>query len=200
MREKTPMPDGRVSPAMNEFSMYARATEPAAGKAEDLGTVPHVSRRDFDERQTFGFRAQTPCLEYISLLIENALLLRTHRGGRVYAGFQKLSNMEPVVDRYMRIADISERVYVFGEPDWTPPRHPNMAAVRLGAGAPLAREWFVVADSPALRVALVGLDEDESDAVAREERYYRALKTHDPALVQRLASAAESLIDRSFNY
>ena len=185
---------------MKEFSMYARATEPAAGKAEDLGTVPHVSRRDFDERQTFGFRAQTPCLEYISLLIENALLLRTHRGGRVYAGFQKLSNMEPVVDRYMRIADISERVYVFGEPDWTPPRHPNMAAVRLGAGVPLVREWFVVADSPALRVALVGLADDDSDAVAHEERYFRALKTHDPALVQRLASAAESLIDRSFNY
>jgi DICT domain-containing protein len=185
---------------MKEFSMYARATEPAAGKAEDLGTVPHVSRRDFDERQTFGFRAQTPCLEYISLLIENALLLRTHRGGRVYAGFQKLSNMEPVVDRYMRIADISERVYVFGEPDWTPPRHPNMAAVRLRAGVPLVREWFVVADSPALRVALVGLADDDSDAVAHEERYFRALKTHDPALVQRLASAAESLIDRSFNY
>ena len=30
--------------------------------------------------------------------------------------------MEPVVDRYMRISDVSERVYVFGEPDWCPPR------------------------------------------------------------------------------
>src|SRR3712207_8512276 len=80
---------------MNEFSMYGRAADAAAGKSEDFGTVPHVSRRDFDERQTFGFRAQVPCLEYLSLLIENALLLRTHRGGRLYAGFQKLSNMEP---------------------------------------------------------------------------------------------------------
>jgi len=185
---------------MKEFSMYGRAAESAAGKSEDLGTVPNVSRRDFDERQTFGFRAQVPCLEYMSLLIENALLLRTHRGGRLYAGFQKLSHMEPVVDRYMRIADISERVYVFGEPDWTPPRHPNMAVVKLPAGVPLAREWFVVADSPALRVALVGLDEDEPRAAAREECYFRALKTHDPALVQRLAAAAESLIDRSFDY
>ena len=185
---------------MKEFSMYARATEPAAGKAEDLGTVPHVSRRDFDERQTFQFRAQAPCLEYMSLLIENALLLRTHRGGRVYAGFQKMSNMEPVVDRYMRIADISERVYVFGEPDWTPPRHPNMAVVKLPAGVPLAREWFVVADSPALRVALVSLEEECAPSTPHEERYFRALKTHDPALVQRLAAAAESLIDRSFDY
>jgi DICT domain-containing protein len=107
--------------------------------------------------------------------------------------------MEPVVDRYMRIADISERVYVFGEPDWAPPRHPNMAVVKLRAGVPLVREWFVVADSPTLRVALVGLDEDDATATPHEERYFRALKTHDPSLVQHLASAAEGLIDRSFN-
>ena len=184
---------------MNKFSMYGCAVEFAAGRAEDLGTVPHVSRRDFDERQTFQFRAQVPCLEYISLMIENALLLRTHRGGRLYAGFQRLSHMEPVVDRYMRIADISERVYVFGEPDWTPPRHPNMAVVRLGADVPLAREWFVVADSPSMRVALVGLAEEASHARVAEERFFQALKTHDPALVERLASAAEGLIDRSFH-
>jgi DICT domain-containing protein len=186
---------------MKEFSMYRRAQEWGAGSLEDLGTVTHVSRRDFDERQTFGFRAQVPCLEYMSLLIENALLLRTHRGGRVYAGFEQLSRMEPVVDRYMRIADISERVYVFGEPDWTPPRHPNMAVMRLRGEAPLAREWFVVADSPSLRVALIGVaGEEEATALVHEERYFRAIKTHDPALVQRLASAAESLIDRSLNF
>lgn len=184
---------------MHDFSMYSRAEESASGQSEDLGTVPHVSRRDFDERQTFVFRAQVPCLEYMSLLIENALLLRTHRGGRLYAGFQKLSNMEPVVDRYMRIADISERVYVFGEPDWTPPRHPNMAVVKLHEGMPLLREWFVVADSPALRVAMIALEEEHALSTPHEERFFRALKTHDPALVQRLASAAESLIDHSFN-
>src|SRR5689334_22275224 len=184
---------------MKEFSMYGRAAESAAGKSEDLGTVPHVSRRDFDERQTFRFRSQVPCMEYLSLLIENALLLRTHRGGRLYAGFERLSNMEPVVDRYMRIADISERVYVFGEPDWTPPRHPNMAVVKLREGVPLTREWFVVADSPALRVALVGLVDEEVHAATHEERYFHALKTHDTALVQFLATAAESLIDRSFS-
>src|SRR5919107_319987 len=181
---------------MNEFSMYGRAEDAPAGKSEDLGTVPHVSRRDFDERQTFAFRAQVPCLEYISLMIENALLLRTHRGGRMYAGFERLSNMEPVVDRYMRISDVSERVYVFGEPDWKPPRHPNMRVIELNGAARLAREWFVVADSPALRVALVGLDEEGFAARAvPEERTFAALKTHDPAVVRRLASAAESLVD-----
>ena len=183
---------------MSEFSMFEEALAAAGEAVEDLGHVPHVSRRDFDERATFRFRAQVPALEYFCLLIENAVLLRTHRGGRLYAGFERLSRMEPVVDRYMRIADISERVYVFGEPDWKPPRHPNMRVIEVNAAARLAREWFVVADSPALRVALVGLDEEGLTArPVPEERSFAALKTHDPEVVRRLASAAEGLVDDS---
>ena len=184
---------------MREFSIHDLALAAAGEGVTDLGAVTHVSRRNFDAHATFRFRAQVPTLEYISLLIENALLLRTHRGGRVYAGFEKLSRMEPVVDRYMRIADISERVYVFGEADWKPPRHPNMRVVELPQSVRLAREWFVVADSPSLRAALVAVDEDGFDAPALEERTFRALKTHDPSVVERLAAAVEELIDRSLN-
>ena len=178
--------------------MFDQAEAFAGETVEDLGTVTHVSRRDFDERATFRFRAQVPALEYLSLLIENAVLLRTHRGGRLYAGFERLSRMEPVVDRYMRIADVSERVYVFGEPDWKPPRHPNMRVIELEDAPRLAREWFVVADSPALRVALIGFDEEGfTSRPVPEERTFAALKTHDPAVVRRLAAAAEGLIDKS---
>jgi DICT domain-containing protein len=180
---------------MKDFSMYDSALKAAGARVEDLGTVPHLSRRDFDERTTFSFRARVPCLEYVSLLIENGLLLRTHRAGRLYAGFQQLSRMEGVVDRYMRIADISERVYVFGEPDWCPPRHPNMRVIKLPAGTRLAREWFVVADSPTLRCALVGVDEDGFTTPVLEERTFRALKTCEPGLVSALADEAECLID-----
>lgn len=180
--------------------MFDQAVAFAGETVEDLGTVTHVSRRDFDERATFRFRAQVPALEYLSLLIENAVLLRTHRGGRLYAGFERLSRMEPVVDRYMRISDVSERVYVFGEPDWKPPRHPNMRVIGLEGAPRLAREWFVVADSPALRVALVGFDEEGPGARAvPEERTFAALKTHDAAVVRRLAAAAERLVDDSLN-
>jgi hypothetical protein len=182
---------------MKEFSMLDLALASAGERVEDLGEIALVSRRDFDERTTFRFRAPVPCLEYISLMIENALLLRTHRGGRLYVGFGRLSNMEPVVDRYMRIADISERVHVFGEPDWKPPRHPNLRVVPLRGDERIARELFVVADSPSFSAALVGFDEEGPSAPDPDARTFTALKTHDPALVQRLASAAENLIDDS---
>ena len=168
-----------------------------ASEMEDLGVISNISRRDFDERTTIRFRTRVPCLEYLSLLIENALLLRTNRAGRIYAGFEKLSLLEGVVDRYLRIADISERVYVFGEPDWKPPRHPNMRLIPQPRDAPLAREWFIITDSPTLQVALVALDEDGFTTPDLEARRFRAIKSSDPAVVKRLAAETEALIDAS---
>ena len=164
---------------------------------EDLGSIPNISRCTLDEHETFLFRAPVPCLEYISLLIENALLLRTNRTGRIYAGFEKLSRMEPVIDRYLRIADVSEQVYVFGEADWKPPRHPNMKLITFPGDFRLAREWFVIADSHTLRAALVAVHDEEPEATRLEARTFRAFKSSDPKIVAGLSASAEGLIDSS---
>jgi DICT domain-containing protein len=184
---------------VNTFSLYEEALKIAqSSNREDLTEVTFISRRDFDERETFTFETSAPCLEYVSLLIENAVLLRTHRAGRVYAGFEKLSRMEGIMDRYLRIADVSERVYVFGEADWKPPRHPNMRVISLPSDSWLEREWFVIASSPALRVALVALNkEGAGEQASFEERKFRALKTSNPEVVARLTAIAEELIDHS---
>jgi DICT domain-containing protein len=181
------------------FSLFEEALKLAESSGgEDFREVTFISRRDFDERETFTVETSEPCLEYLSLLIENAVLLRTHRAGRVYAGFEKLSRMESIVDRYLRIADVSERVYVFGEADWQPPRHPNMRVVPLPKDSLLAREWFVIASSPVLRVALVAFDEEASTTHAGfEAKKFRALKTSNPAIVARLTAIVEDLIDIS---
>ena len=185
--------------AVKNFSMFDQAWRLAntSSRLEDLGSVPHISRRTFDERETFLFRSQSPCLEYVSLLIENALLLRANRAGRIYAGFEKLSRMEPVIDRYLRIADLSEHVYVFGESDWKPPRHPNMKVVTFPGDFQLAREWFLIADSSTLQCALVAFDEDCFDAPVPEARVFRVFKSSNPSIVASLATTAEGLIDSS---
>jgi DICT domain-containing protein len=183
---------------LKQVSLFEEALKIAgAAGASDMGTVPTISRRDFEERPTFIFRAKVPCLEYVSLMIENALLLKTNRMGRVYVGFEKLSRMEPVAERYLRIADLSERVYVFGEADWKPPRHPNIKLIKLRDDSRLAREWFVIADSTTLRVALIGLDEDGFNVPVLEERSFRAIKSSDSEVVTRLAAIADNLIDSS---
>lgn len=181
--------------AVKDFSMYDEALKLAGSSAEDMGDVAHISRRDFDERRTFLLRTQVPCLEYVSLLIETAVILRTNRAGRVYAGFERLSRMEPIADRFLRIADVSERLYVFGVADWKPPRHPHMRLVHTPPDSRLAHEWIVIADSPSLRVALVARDETGFDAPDLEARTFSALKTSDPAIVAQLTDATEELID-----
>jgi DICT domain-containing protein len=190
-----------MAQAVKDFSLFEQAFKLAkASPLEDLGSVTYISRRIFDEHQTFRFRAQVPALEYVSLLIENALLLRANRTGRIYVGFEKLSRMEPVIDRYLRIADLSERVYVFGEADWKPPRHPNMKLITFPPTFRLAREWFVIADSSTLSVALLAIDEDGFDVPVLDERNFRALKSSDPVLIKGLAAIAEELIDLSLKH
>ena len=182
--------------AVKNFSMFEQALKIAqASRVEDLGKVSYISRRDFDERETCIFRSQVPCLEYASLLIENAVLLRTNRMGRIYVGFEKLSRMEAIIDRYLRIADVSERVYVFGEKDWQPPRHPNMKLISVPGNSKLAREWFIIVESSTLQVALVALDEDGFDVPVFEARNFRGFKSSNPAIVAQLAAAAEGLVD-----
>ncbi len=187
--------------AIKDFSMFEHAAKLAGVcSAANLGEVSNVSRKDFDERTTFRFRSVVPCLEYISLLIENALLLRTNRTGRVYVGFEKFSRMKPIADRYLRIADVSERVYVFGEDDWQPPRHPNMRLIAASKNSHLSREWFVIAESSSLRVALVAVEEAEGfDAPVLEARRFQAIKTSDEKIIAQLTAAAENFIDSTLS-
>lgn len=186
---------------VKDFSMFEHAAKLAGVcSAANLGDFPNVSRKDFDERTTFRFRSGVPCLEYISLLIENALLLRTNRTGRVYVGFEKFSRMKPIADRYLRIADVSERVYVFGENDWQPPRHPNMRLIATAKNSRLSREWFVIAESSSLRAALVAIEEAEGfNASIPEARRFQAIKTSDEKIIAQLTAAAESVIDSTLS-
>jgi hypothetical protein len=166
-------------------------------QTQDLGQVASISRRDFEERETFICRTTAASVEYLCLLIDNAILLRTCRTGRVYAGFEQLSALQPIIDRYLRIADLSECVYLFGEADWMPPKHPNIRVVELTPAVRLSRETFLIVQSSNLNQALVAFDEESEDDSLPEQIRYWALKTSNPSVVQSLANGIEGMIDWS---
>ncbi len=183
---------------MKHFSIFEQALKLSeSSRRQNLGEIPSLSRWDFDERESFRFRTRGTSVEYVCLMIENALLLQTNRAGRVYAGFEKLSCMQPIVNRYLRIADISESVYAFGEADWKPPRHPNIRVVSLPADFQLTHEWFLIAVSPTLHVALVALDEGGLNTPLLYQRSFSGIKTSNAHTVKQLARAAEGMIDWS---
>ena len=180
---------------MKNFSIFEQALQfSGVNQTENLGEIASLARKDFAERESFICHTTTAAVEYACLLIENAVLLRTNRAGRVYAGVERLSLLQPIIDRYMRIADVSEAVYLFGQDDWRPPRHPNIRLITLENDFRLAREWFLIAESPSLNSALVAFDEIGSDSSPEQIRYW-ALKTSNPSLVRGLAHAVDGVID-----
>jgi DICT domain-containing protein len=101
------------------------------------------------------------------------------------------------VDRYLRIADLSQTLFIFGENDWKPPRHPNLRVISLSAEFALAREAFLIVNSMPFQVALVARDEDGFAGTVHDERKFSAVKTGDSESVTSLANAAEGVIDWS---
>ena len=183
---------------MKDFSIfeYGLKLSPVA-QMQNLGQVASISRRDFDDRETFICRTTAASVEYLCLLIENTVLLRTNRAGRVYAGFEKLSALQPIIDRYLRIADLSECVYLFGQADWVPPKHPNIRVVELNPAVRLSRESFLIVQAPNFNRALAAFDEESEDDSLPEQIRYWALKSSNPTVVQSLVTGIEGIIDWS---
>jgi len=180
---------------VKNFSVFDYALDYAGTSLDNLGQIASIERKEFVERESFICRTTTASVEYGCLMIENDILLRTNRGGRVYAGFGKLSQLQPIIDRYLRIADVSEYVYLFGQDDWQPPRHPNIRVILLEPEFQLAREWFVITSSSSLTTAFVAVDEEGSDTNMPEQIRYWALKTSNRSTVNSLINAVEGVID-----
>ena len=182
---------------MRNFSIFDQALKFSASQGiENLGEIASLGRKDFVSRESFICHTTTASVEYACLMIENQILLRTNRSGRVYAGVEKLSALQPIIDRYMRIADVSEAVFLFGQDDWRPPRHPNVRLITLNQDFRLAREWFVLTHSKSLSCAMVAFDEAGPEASPEQIRYW-AFKTSNSNLVGSLANAVEGVIDWS---
>jgi hypothetical protein len=180
---------------VKNFSIFEQAIK-SSGAIENLGEIASLARRDFVARESFMCHTTTASVEYACLLIENQILLRTNRSGRVYAGIEKMSALQPIIDRYMRIADVSEAVFLFGQDDWRPPRHPNIRLITLKQDFRLAREWFVITHSKSLNCAVVAFDETGPELSPEQIRYW-ALKTTNSNIVGCLANAVEGVIDWS---
>jgi len=182
---------------VKNFSIFEQALKISdVSGIENLGEIASLARRDFFDRESFICHTTTASVEYGCLMIENAILLRTNRSGRVYAGVEKFSALQPIIDRYMRIADVSESVFLFGQDDWKPPRHPNIRLIALQKDFRLAREWFVITHSKSLSCALVAFDEMGRENLPEQIRYW-ALKTSNASLVYGLSNAVEGVIDWS---
>lgn len=179
---------------MKQFSIFDCALKfSSLQQSKNQAQVASLMRRDFEARESFACYMTIASVEHACLMIENALLLKSQRGGRVYAGFEKLSSLRPVMECYLRIADLSEAVYLFGVDDWAPRRHPNIRQVSLAPDFCLAHEFFLITQSSSMKTAFVARNEELMDK--GNQRVYGAFKSSDANIVTNLANAIEGVID-----
>lgn len=101
------------------------------------------------------------------------------------ACFQRLSLVQPEVDRYRALAPRLSRVYVLGVPDVPPPDIPGVTVIPLEASWPLAQEWNVIGSGPSFCAALLARD-IEGFRLDRRSRRFEGLWTAE----QRAVNAA----------
>lgn len=114
--------------------------------------------------------------------IENAV---THDAihTTVFAGFQQLEYMLPVMERYERMAKNSNKIYIFGQPYEDMPSIENITYVHLQPDHQLCKEWFLVVHHPLYSRALIALETSPPNT-PHKDRMFKGLLTNDVSMIE----------------
>lgn len=156
--------------------------------------------RNLFEQLELEFETTVPALATMSLNMELATLEHHATGGTIFVGFQKMSRFtNGVAQRYLKMAERQNRVFVFGLPDSLDgPTHPNLSYIPLEEEDALIQEWFVVMDTPQYRSALSALDLVGFDNTTDiNERLFTGVRTRSAELTKTLASALDGALSQT---
>lgn len=130
----------------------------------------------------------TRMMSMISREIEDTVILDGVRA-RVFSSFQRMSSFLPQADRYRRLAENADSVYVFAYPDIQPPPIVNITYVPIPEDSQLAREWFIVADARDYYTALV-----TEELPGGPSRRFEGVWSFDEEMVDILQAALSNLV------
>lgn len=120
-------------------------------------------------------------MNIISYEIENASI-QDGAQTRVFSAFQRMSRFLPQVERYKKLAERSESIYVFGVPDVPVPEIPRVTYIHLEPHMQLAKEWFLVSYGKGYASALA-TEELTSIDDPDEQRRFKGIWTFETPMV-----------------
>lgn len=103
-----------------------------------------------------------------------------------YAGFQRFSYFPAQLRRYGQLGATCRRVFVFGIADVKPPRIPGVEFIDIAPSSPLAREWFLLVDTPQFWTTLL-TQEIEGRDVLSGGRQFDGIWSYDERVVERVS-------------
>ncbi len=105
----------------------------------------------------------------------------------IYAGFQQMRYLAPVLPRYQKMSLITNSIWVFGQQGEQDPPMDGLNGVVLQNDDQLIKEWFLVVNHPKYARALVA-QETSKPGTPHSKRVFRGLLTSDQAQVARFAT------------
>ena len=115
-----------------------------------------------------------------------------------FAGFQRFSYFTRQIKRYTRLASVCRRVYVWGVPDIDPPAIPGVEYMPLTPDMDLAREWFLVVDTPTFFTALLTQEVTYGQDLPKGYRRFEGIWTYDSEIVSRAHLLVSQMLGRNY--
>jgi len=162
------------------------------------GEIVKMADQSKDSELSIGnikYETKVPNLERMCYIMESVVLKAGKKQGDVYAGFQKISRAEAIWDRFLKMADNVDHLYVFGEKDKVLPSHPNIKFIYLPQNHPLVREWFLVLDIKYMRNMMTAYDLDGFGTKPLEiDRNFKGAKTVNTKIIDEAIALLKQII------
>jgi DICT domain-containing protein len=164
------------------FSFYDWALGSAQLRAVPIRQLGDASS-GIEPRCNGQFSAGVRAMLHWCRINEQLTLERHAEHAQVFAGFERMSRVRPVLRRYRRLALAARRLVLFGEQD---DHQLALPAEQVDvAGSALAREWFLVIDAPQYKGLLAARDLDGFGPTGPlTGRRFVGLTLHDGPLVE----------------
>ena len=133
-----------------------------------------------------------PMMNAISHSIEQQVI-KHNLPVNFYAGFERFSKFPAQMRLYSRLGSAARRVYVFGVPDVKPTPISGVEYVAIEPNSPLAREWFLLVDTPYFW-ALLATEEVAGQDEATGGRKFDGIWSFDVAVVERASLLMSQLM------
>ncbi len=150
-------------------------------KAEDL------------QRLNFRYIFTVKGMTEISHMIED-FVIANPRVADMHVSFQAFSRFLEQQERYIRVAEASKGLWLYGALDVTPPPMRNTLLIDT-AGTPLEQYWFVIAYGPGVHMTLLA-EEVNTERLPHEPRMYEGFYTFDSTLTYKVLVILHLLFPR----
>lgn len=175
---------------MSDFSLNDWVRQEAKRRGLSLWTLGEA-RDQLPPGSDQTFTAGVRSMLHWCRVNEGIALERYGSDARVYAGFERLSRLRPVLPRYRALGERVQRLVLFGQDDYVPPICATTVDV---ADGPMAREWFLLVSAPNYKALLVARDRHGFGPNGPlKNRRFEGITTHDEPLINAAAEQLERL-------